>query len=121
MNKHLLVVDDNLKIRKLLRLFFERKYRISEAENGADALTLLSRDDSIDLVLTDINMPVMSGMELIEEMEKKGMEKPVCVLSGTLDKTLINKLQGLGCAAFFDKPFKSQELVQKIDDMFSIA
>ncbi len=115
MGKHLLIVDDDLYTRKMHRFLLERKYVISEAENGADALSLLSRDNSFDLLVTDIEMPVMSGIELIEEMDKRGITTPTCVVSGIDDKKVISNLQRLGCSDFLAKPLKIQALLQRVE------
>ena len=119
MGKHLLIVDDDLNTRKLHRFLLERKYKVSEAENGADALSLLSRDNSFDLVVTDIEMPIMSGLELIKEMDKRSITTPVCVISGIDDETVIFKLQGMGCSDFLAKPLKIQKLLNKVETILT--
>lgn len=119
MRKHLLIVDDDLDTRKLHRLLLEPKYMVSEAENGADALSLISNANSFDLVVTDIEMPVMSGIELIEKMGRKNIKKPVCFISGVDSETVILKLQRLGCSDFLSKPFKAQELFQKLETILA--
>ena len=115
MEKHLLIVDDDLHTRKMHRFLLERKYMVSEVENGADALSLLSRDNSFDLLVTDIEMPVMSGIELIEEMDKRGITTPTCVVSGIDDKKVISNLQRLGCSDFLAKPLKIRALLQRVE------
>ena len=92
---------------------------VSEAENGADALSLLSRDNSFDLLVTDIEMPVMSGIELIEEMDKRGITTPACIVSGVDNETVISKLQRLGCSDFLAKPCKIQVLLQKVETILA--
>lgn len=116
MKKHVLVVDDDSRLRKGVRhLMSHSGYKITEAENGVDALALLSEDESIDMVITDIMMPLMSGIELIEEMGRRSMALPVCVVSGAIDANVISSLQKLGCSDYLAKPFKVQEFIQKIN------
>ena len=119
MNKHILIIDDDTLIKAVLRSLFAGRYKISEAENGADALSLIYNGGYFDLVLTDIQMPIMSGIELLEEMGKSGINIPVCVMSASLDKTVINKLQRLGCSDFFDKPFRMKKLLERIDTILA--
>ncbi len=120
MDKHLLVVDDDLKSRKIISMLLEeRGYKISLAKNGAEALSILSRNNPFDLILTDINMPGMSGIELIETLKERGMAIPFCVVSAVDDKTVISRLQGLGCSGFLGKPLRSLTLVEKVETILA--
>lgn len=119
MKKHILIVDDDPSIRSLLKRNLEKSYKCSEAVNGVEALSLLSESNSFDLVITDIQMPVMSGIKLIEEMDKRSIKKPVCVISGSIDDSIITKLDNLGCSDFLEKPFMPNELFQKVDNTLS--
>lgn len=122
MDKHLLVVDDDPRLREMVNFILSNfGYKVSEAINGSDALSLLLKDDSFDLIVTDIQMPAMSEIELIEEIYRRDMTIPVCVVSGLIDNASISKLQGLGISDYLAKPYLYKELLQKIDDMFSIA
>lgn len=120
MDKHLLVVDGDLKSRKIISMLLEeRGYKISLAKNGAEALSILPRNNPFDLILTDINMPGMSGIELIETLQKRGMAIPFCVVSAIDDKTAISRLQGLGCSGFLGKPLRSLTLVEKVETILA--
>lgn len=116
MKKHILIVEDEARLRKSVRyLMSDYGYEVTEAENGVDALALLSEDKSIDMVVTDIKMPLMSGIELIEEMGRRSMALPVCVVSGAIDVKVISSLHKLGCSDYLVKPFKREEFIQKIN------
>ena len=120
MDKHLLVVDDDLKSRKIISMLLEeRGYKISLAKSGAEALSILPRNNPFDLILTDINMPGMSGIELIETLKERGMAIPFCVVSSVDDKRVIFRLQGLGCSGFLVKPLRSLTLVEKVETILA--
>ena len=120
MDNHLLVVDGDLKSRKIISMLLEeRGYKISLAKSGAEALSILSRNNPFDLILTDINMPGMSGIELIETLQEKGMAIPFCVVSAIDDKPAISRLQGLGCSGFLGKPLRSLTLVEKVETILA--
>ncbi len=120
MEKHILIVDDDSTIRNLVQHSLSANgYKVTEPENGDDALALLSEDKSFDMVVTDINMPVTSGIELIEEMGRRGMVLPVFLLSGSVDVKMMSRLLKQGFSDFLAKPFKAEELIQKINDILA--
>lgn len=120
LDKHLLVVDDDLKSRKIISMLLEeRGYKISLAKSGAEALAILSRNNPFNLILTDINMPGMSGIELIETLQERGKSIPFCVVSSVDDKMMISRLQGLGCSGFLVKPLRSRTLVEKVETILA--
>jgi PAS domain S-box-containing protein len=113
----ILLVEDyelnRLLVRELLRQY---KVRLSEAANGADALKLLLKE-SFDLVLMDIQMPVMSGMEAIEIIRKNlKMDIPVIALTANAIKGENKRCIEAGMNAYISKPFSETELVNMIAD-----
>ena len=80
--KSVLVVDDELLIRDLLYDFFlEKGYRVSVADSGPGALEKLSKQ-SFDVLLVDLKMPAMDGIEFIKEVRKKKIPTPVVIITG---------------------------------------
>lgn len=80
--KSVLVVDDELLIRDLLYDFFlEKGYKVSVADSGPGALEKLSKQ-SFDVLLVDLKMPAMDGIELIKEVRKKKIQTPVVIITG---------------------------------------
>lgn len=79
----ILIVDDEKMIRDLLvaMLLESGQYRMLEAENGRDALQICQSED-VDLIFTDLKMPVMGGMELLAEMRRLKPEIPIVILTG---------------------------------------
>ncbi len=116
-----LAVDDSKLIQRMYKLLF-MKYKsceVVEALNGLEALELLSSNEDFDLILLDINMPVMNGLQFLEKLGggKKHRHIPVIVVSteGKEDDTL--RAMRLGASGYIQKPFKSEvlyELIEKI-------
>ena len=88
-----LIVDDepivSVTIKSLVKWNEHNIVMAYEAHNGKQALNLLEENTDIDIVMTDINMPVMDGLKLIEEMKKRGMPQAIIVLSAYEDYKLV--------------------------------
>lgn len=86
--------------------------------NGNDTFDILVRNQientPIDLLLCDIQMPGMTGMELIDKMNKRKIKTPVLVITGYGDKEIVVRLMRMGCRDFMDKPFSPEQLEQRI-------
>ena len=89
----ILIVDDEPIVSVIIKSLVKwEDYNIVmayEAHNGKQALSLLEENKDIDIVMTDINMPVMDGLKLIEEMQARGMSQAVIVLSAYEDYNLV--------------------------------
>ncbi|MCC4211696.1 hybrid sensor histidine kinase/response regulator [Leeuwenhoekiella parthenopeia] len=114
--QHVLLVDDEPAQLQLARaLFANYDLQVTTAFNGAEALELLNKNRP-DLILTDIQMPVMDGISLIKELKKSKQLKtiPVIALSGnaTLKKS---DYRFFGFATHLEKPFKPADLIQTVE------
>ena len=119
MKKHILIADDEPSIRKSIAYILrDSGYKVSQARDGEEALSLillkLSQEDSIDLLVTDNQMPKMSGIALIHELNKQRISLPTVVVSGSLDSEMVNNLLNQGCSYILPKPFNIMELLQKV-------
>ena len=88
------------------------------AYNGKEALEILEADKSIDLVITDINMPVMSGLELIKEVRKVNSTLPFIIMSAHTEPEYIQSAEALGVTDYLLKPIdfiKFINLVSQLD------
>jgi two-component system chemotaxis response regulator CheY len=114
-----LIVDDSQLIHSMYRLVLNRykDCKIVDAMNGLEALDVLSRENDFSLVLLDINMPVMNGLQFMEKIKTEKLYRniPIIVISteGKEEDTL-RALQ-LGAAGYVVKPFKSHMLYELID------
>ena len=88
MSYKIFVVDDEAEICRILVVFLSKKgFEVLSANSGQEALEILKKDKSINLMLLDMRMPGMGGAEVLQEMEKAGISVPVIVLTGSLSET----------------------------------
>lgn len=106
----ILVVDDDEQIRDTLYDLFAARYLCRTAETAEKALSLL-QSDIYDVVLTDISMPGLSGLELLGHVLQNYPGTPVIVISGISDQEHAQGLINLGAFAYLLKPF-SLEVVE---------
>ena len=113
MSQTILVVDDEVNLREMVRLYLEREgYRVVEAANGRDAL-FVARYEKPDLVLLDLMMPEMGGYDFIRRFTKES-DTPIIVLTAKLEES--DKVVGLelGADDYVTKPFGIQELIARV-------
>jgi two-component system chemotaxis response regulator CheY len=112
--KEIMVVDDEAGIRALLSdALIQKGYSVTLAENGMDSLRQLSKH-RFDLLITDINMPKLNGLELIRMMKKRGRREKVILISGDpVDNTLLNK-ESMPVFAQLKKPFRMDHLLDTV-------
>ncbi|WP_405172607.1 response regulator transcription factor [Paenibacillus sp. FSL H8-0280] len=108
-----LIADDEPEIVELLQLYLEKDYTIKTAVNGAEALQTI-RSTQIDLVILDIMMPVMDGLQLIKQI-RATYHMPVLFLSAKSQDH--DKILGLGLGAddYIAKPFNPLEIVARVE------
>ncbi|MDA8432247.1 MAG: response regulator [Nitrospiraceae bacterium] len=119
----LLIVDDSQLIHSMYRLVLNRYEgcKIFDAMNGLEALDILSRENNFDLILLDINMPVMNGIQFMEKLKKENIyrQTPIVVISteGREEDTL--RALKLGAWGYVVKPFKPHMLYELIDKVLA--
>lgn len=118
--KSILIVDDEAPFRFASGVALRRKgYRVTEAGDGKQALEKVlearERSDPFHLVVTDIRMPEMSGLELIDALKRYEVAVPVCAITCFGDKELVCELSRKGCRDYLEKPFEPEELVEQIE------
>ncbi len=107
--KRVLIVDDDPATVRVLRDLLggfrhDHDYIIETADDGDDALAALERD-RFDLVLLDLYMPRMSGLELVAELHRRGLRTPVLLLTGNNDGRVAGDALKSGILAYVPKPF----------------
>ena len=112
-----LIVDDSKFIRQYLRQHLERFGVVcEEAENGSLAVDLLRRDPGFDLMLSDVNMPVMNGLECVRQLRllELAPRMKVVMVTTEADSSFINQALDFGADEFLMKPFTPQSLREKL-------
>ena len=110
----ILFIDDDRSVREMVApTLTEHGYRVLTAANGAEALALMGRhEQEVCLVLTDVAMPVMDGLEMMEKLHSRRPNLPVVIMSGTFD---VGKAPlPAGAAGFLTKPFRLEQLLAAI-------
>ncbi len=123
MTSNILVVDDNkvihMMVKKALRPF---DCNVFEGENGLEGLKIALRVKP-DLILLDINMPVMDGIEMLKKIKGAPYLKdiPVIILSANAGEKNVIKIAKMGVNNFMSKPFKSNEFLQRANTLITLC
>ena len=122
MNKaSVLIVDDELKIRRILQIMLENEnYKTEQAKDGLEALGKMETMD-FDLIITDMKMPNMSGIELLEQIQKKDKTVPVIIMTayGTI-QTAVEAMKK-GAYDYILKPFDLEEMKITVDKAYRLT
>jgi two-component system, chemotaxis family, chemotaxis protein CheY len=112
-----LIVDDSSFIREYLRHLLDRMGIVcEEAVDGSEALTVLAAAQAFDLMLLDVNMPVMNGLECVRALRKArlGLGMKVMMVTTEADHTFISTALNSGADEFLMKPFTPESLREKM-------
>jgi len=107
----ILVVDDDEAIRKLLKQILERDGYACVTARSAETALIKTASQSFDLVVSDINMPGKSGIELLKEIKKYFPNMPALMISGVKDATTSDSAISLGAYDYILKPFKKDQVL----------
>jgi CheY-like chemotaxis protein len=113
----LLVVDDDPDVLEIVMHQMEAAgYSVSVAESGAAALALLDADVGVDLIVSDVSMPGMDGVQLIQQAQRRLPQLPAIFLTGLADNGAESALGHVisGPFAVMHKPFSAEELANRV-------
>ncbi len=113
----ILLVDDHTLFRDGLKLVLQKiadDVLISECGTCADAYEIIKKSDGFDLILLDVGLPVISGMDGLQEFRKLDPSAPIVFLSGSDDQNLIRKALNLGVMGYIPKTLNSEIMLQAI-------
>lgn len=115
----ILIVDDSVTIRLTIELILKREHETITAVHGHDALEILDQRD-IDLIVTDIQMPVMDGYELLRHIrsDERLHQRPVIMLSQSSNPADPSLAKEYGANHFLSKPVSSNELLEVVRGIF---
>lgn len=118
MGKKVLVVDDSLTARRIVvSCLQDYGYTVIEAEDGRKGLEMLRENTDTSLIFSDINMPWMTGLEMIEEIkEDEDLNQiPICLLTTESSSDAIAAAKKLGVDAYLVKPIQEDQLKVVVD------
>ncbi|HSB05604.1 MAG TPA: response regulator [Thermodesulfobacteriota bacterium] len=117
--KRILIVEDDEEMRALLRDVIEEEgYKTDSVNNGSEAFRKLVKE-SFDLIITDIRMPGLTGLDILPGMKKLHPEAPIIVVTAFGSEEIQRKAFERGANAYLEKPIHFQTLRTLIDGMFS--
>lgn len=119
--KNILLVDDEMIFLKSLAeglRMVNKDYNVMLAENGEHAIRIL-KSIRVDLLLTDLKMPVMDGFDLLLRVVKDFPYMQVIVATAYANSEVIKKINALGFSDYIEKPFEFDDLVEKIGCLLS--
>lgn len=109
-----LIVEDDPDIREVLAsLVMDLTHNVYEAKNGLEAKKILA-EKPVDLILTDIKMPGLDGITLLEDLRKKNHHALAIVITGYGSREEVKRALVAGCHDFIDKPFQHEMVVNRI-------
>jgi two-component system chemotaxis response regulator CheY len=122
MKKRILAVDDSPSVRQMVKLTLSGAgYDIVEACDGADGLSK-ARASTLDMVVTDLNMPVMNGLGLIRELRKLPAYRgvPILFLTTESDPEMKQQAKAAGATGWITKPFQQDQLVAVVKKVLGL-
>lgn len=118
-----LVVEDSPMMRQLLVFALARIKRLSvtEAEDGVDGLRKLA-NGKFDLVITDINMPIMDGLKLVKRIRSDEVHKDVPIIIITTEGSTEDRQRALalGANAYITKPIQAPQVIAKVKELLNV-
>jgi len=116
MRKKILVIDDEKSIRFIIENTFNKDFEVTTLNNGMDALFYLQSGNLPDIIICDVEMPVLNGFEFIRRIRESGFfeEIPLIMLSGKEESADKIKCFEMGTDDYVLKPFNPKELIARI-------
>ncbi|MEJ2052351.1 MAG: hybrid sensor histidine kinase/response regulator [Calditrichaceae bacterium] len=117
-----LIVDDSISVRNFVSSVLEKKgFSTYKSSDGESAMKRIGKGD-VDIVITDLEMPKMTGFQLIESIRSNDTydDLPIVILSGKTGKDYRDKAMDIGASAFIMKPFKENDLLNVLGDFIEI-
>ncbi|HHI03905.1 MAG TPA: sigma-54-dependent Fis family transcriptional regulator [candidate division Zixibacteria bacterium] len=114
--KNILIVDDDSEVsRSLANLFDSERYRFYFLEDGPKMVEFLSEHKDIDAVLLDVNLPTVSGLDLLKKCKENGISVPVIMISGHISTENAMEAMREGAFEYLTKPFEIQKLIDTVN------
>lgn len=114
----ILIVDDEPGFAESLSIILENRYNVLKAKDGMNALAVIG-STAISLILLDIQMPGMTGIEFLHKTRKMGIDIPVLMITGNISNDCAIECSNLSVLGYFQKPVDIEALLEKIDKTMS--
>ena len=119
----ILVVDDEQSMREFLEIFLRREGFEVATAGDVEAAVLAIDGDDFDLVITDINMPIMDGLKLVKHIRKNEVHKDVPVIVITTEGSSEDRARAmaLGASAYITKPIQAPQVIAQVKELLGIT
>lgn len=121
--KRILLCDDHLDVRESVKLLIEIEFNVEiiEASNGKEAIDILSQDPQFDLIISDVHMPVKTGIDVLN-CNVRSVKIPQILLSGSVDETkeLVPENLDIIKYQFLNKPWDPNKLLNTISEFLEL-
>jgi two-component system chemotaxis response regulator CheY len=120
MTQTILVVDDSSSLRQVVRLTLEVSgYKMLEATNGKEALAILEKTAQINLIVSDLNMPIMNGLEFAAKVKEMPIHKftPILMLTTEVSDEKKEIAKASGVKAWMTKPFTPATFMKAVEKL----
>ncbi len=113
--RHVLVAEDNDEMRKVIaELVASLDLDVTAVSSGSELVRVLTEGPSVDLIVTDVRMPWMTGHQVAQSARNSGIQTPVIVVTAFPDDNLRRSVERLGSAVLLPKPFRPNELLDLV-------
>lgn len=122
-SKKVLIVDDSPTVRQQVSLALKAAgFQVLEAGDGVEGTAKVTNDPSIGMVILDVNMPRMSGLEMLEKLKQDGQntELQVIMLTSEGQRAMIERARNAGAKGWIVKPFKAELLVAAVQKLLKV-
>lgn len=110
----LLVEDDDFNYKYIYHIFLNTPFEIIRAKNGKDALTIFEENKNIDLILMDLKLPDINGIEIIKIIRRLNSQIPIICQTAARDDSISMEIISAGCNEVIIKPFSKEQLIKII-------
>jgi two-component system, cell cycle sensor histidine kinase and response regulator CckA len=116
--RRLLYVDDDRLVRHAVTQMLERAgFAVDGVATASNIADVQLRLDDADALVTDVAMPGVSGLDLVEALRRNGVTKPVVFVSGSVDESLLDRIRAVPGTAFVSKPFSADDIARRLDQL----
>jgi len=120
--RRILLIDDELPIRSFMQDFFgDRGFDVEVAGDGAEGVEKFEKGGGFDLVISDMLMPKMIGLEVLRRIKAKKPDQRVILMTGAKEESMKKKAVELGCHLYITKPVQLGELEARVAECFPSA
>lgn len=118
---NILIIDDHDAVRLLLGLTFKNRYDVVTKRDGIEAMAWLSAGNIPDLIMLDMQMPRLNGLDFLKQIRTSGMFRniPVILISANENEYEISESFGLGITDYIPKPFNPVKLKDKVEKIIT--